>query len=161
MIKGFDPIFDTESQVLILGSFPSVKSREVGFYYGHPQNRFWKTLGEAINEPVPDGVLEKRNYLLRHRIALWDVIEQADIVGSSDADLTKDKSKVGDVITLVKHLKNLKLIICNGKKSYAETVKILGESEKIICLPSTSPRNVSFTKTSWLDALKFLAKNSE
>ncbi len=161
MINGFKPIYDKNSKVLILGSFPSVKSREIGFYYGNPRNRFWQTLGEVLNDQVPDSIEDKQNYLLRHRIALWDIIERADIKGSSDTDLTADKTLVGDVKALLKRMPNLELIICNGKKSYAETVKILGEKESIICLPSTSPRNVSFNKTAWINALKFLAKNSE
>ncbi len=161
MIKGFDPIFDGNSRVLILGSFPSVKSRQIGFYYGHPQNRFWRVLGEALNEPAPQTVKDKISYLLRHEIALWDIIESAEIKGSSDTDLTADKSVVGDIKWLIQRLPNLELIICNGKKSYAETIKILGEKDTILYLPSTSPRNVSFSITPWLKALEFLPKSSE
>ncbi len=153
MIKGFEPVFDAESKVLILGSFPSVKSRQVGFYYGNPQNRFWRVLEKAFNQVVPTDAQGKVGYLLRHGIALWDIIVSADIVGSSDEDLTADKSEVGDINSLIKNMPKLKLIICNGKKSYAETLKALKTPVSVICLPSTSPRNVSFDESKWIKAL--------
>ena len=83
----FLPVYNEESRILILGSFPSVKSRENQFYYGHPQNRFWKVIAEIFNEPVPQTIDEKKDLLLRHRIAVWDVINSCDIVGSSDSSI--------------------------------------------------------------------------
>ena len=84
-VHSIPPVFDENSRVLILGSFPSVKSREVGFFYGHPQNRFWTTLGHVLDDDIPHTVDEKRAFLLSHGIALWDVIASCEITGSSDA----------------------------------------------------------------------------
>ena len=81
------PVFDKTSEVLILGSFPSVKSREEGFFYGHPQNRFWRVIASIFDEKVPATVEEKKAFLLRNYIALWDVISSCDIEGSSDATI--------------------------------------------------------------------------
>ena len=81
------PVYDRNSEILILGSFPSVKSRESGFFYGHPQNRFWKVLSAVCEAPLPVTVPEKRAFLLAHRIALWDVIASCRITGSSDASI--------------------------------------------------------------------------
>jgi len=82
-----EPLFDSESRILILGSFPSVKSREVHFYYGHPQNRFWKVMAAVLNQNVPETVEEKKNMLHQQHIAVWDVIGSCDIVGSSDSSI--------------------------------------------------------------------------
>lgn len=82
------PIFDERSRVLILGTMPSPKSREVGFYYGHPQNRFWKVMGALFNEPEPIKNEERRAFLLQHGIALWDVLTSCTITGASDASIT-------------------------------------------------------------------------
>lgn len=83
----FLPVYNEESRILILGSFPSVKSRENQFYYGHPQNRFWKVIAGIFKEPLPQTIDEKKDLLLRHRIAVWDVIDSCDIVGSSDSSI--------------------------------------------------------------------------
>lgn len=84
---GFEPVFDERSRVLVLGSFPSVLSRANDFYYGNPQNRFWRVAAACLGEPVPATIAEKRRMLLAHGIALWDVIASCDIVGSSDASI--------------------------------------------------------------------------
>lgn len=81
----FEPVYDKNSEILILGSFPSVKSREQGFYYGHPQNRFWKVLAAIVQEKIPDSIEEKKEMLLRNHIAVYDVIWQCKITGSSDS----------------------------------------------------------------------------
>ena len=80
------PVFDEMSRILILGSFPSVKSREAGFFYGHPQNRFWRVLAAVLGCPVPATIDEKRNMLLAHHVAVWDVIASCEITGSSDSE---------------------------------------------------------------------------
>ena len=83
----FEPVFDENSKVLILGTFPSVKSRENRFYYGHPQNRFWKVIAGLTESEVPQTIEEKKKLLLEHGIAIWDVIESCDIIGSSDSSI--------------------------------------------------------------------------
>lgn len=83
----FEPVFDENSKVLILGTFPSVKSRENQFYYGHPQNRFWKVIAGLTESEVPQTIEEKKKLLLEHGIAIWDVIESCDIIGSSDSSI--------------------------------------------------------------------------
>ena len=83
----FEPVFDEHSRILILGSFPSVKSREIQFYYGHPQNRFWKLMAQLLDVPVPQSIDEKKTMLLTHGLALWDVIASCDIKGSSDSSI--------------------------------------------------------------------------
>ena len=83
----FEPVYDKNSEILILGSFPSVKSREQGFYYGHPQNRFWKVLAAIVQEKIPDSIEEKKEMLLRNHIAVYDVIWQCKITGSSDSSI--------------------------------------------------------------------------
>ena len=87
VVHEFAPVYDADSTVLILGSFPSVKSREQQFYYGHPRNRFWKVIAELCNEPVPESIADKKALLHRHHIALWDVIAECDIKGSSDSSI--------------------------------------------------------------------------
>ena len=105
------PLFNADSEILILGSFPSVKSRETGFFYGHPQNRFWKVLATVCGEPLPQTVEEKKNLVLLHRLALWDVIASCEIEGSSD-------SSIRDVVPndLLPMLKNSRIqrIFVNG-----------------------------------------------
>ena len=86
-LHNIPPIFDENSEILILGSFPSVKSRETGFFYGHPQNRFWRVLAALENEETPQSIEEKKTFLLRNRIAVWDVIKSCDITGSSDSSI--------------------------------------------------------------------------
>ena len=84
----FEPVFDENSKILILGTFPSVKSRENHFYYGHPQNRFWKVMAAVTDSPLPQSVEEKKAFLLQNRIAVWDVIHSCSIEGSSDSSIT-------------------------------------------------------------------------
>ncbi len=89
IVHSFEPVYDKASEILILGTLPSVKSRENNFYYGHKQNRFWKVLATLLKEPVPHTIEEKKAMLLAHRIALWDVIQSCDIKGSSDSSIKK------------------------------------------------------------------------
>ena len=87
IIHPFNPIYDKDSKVLVLGSIPSPKSRELGFYYGHPQNRFWKVLSKVYDEPIPNTIEEKKTFVLKHHIALWDVVHSCEIVGASDSSI--------------------------------------------------------------------------
>lgn len=148
---GFAPFYDAESKVLILGSFPSVKSRETSFYYGHPQNRFWKTVCSFFGEQTAQTVEEKKEFLLRRKIALWDVVIECDIVGSSDASICNPV--VADVEGLVKTLP-LRKILCNGKTAYTLLLRYAPALKGMATLlPSTSPANPRFTKEPWQEAL--------
>ena len=125
----FLPVYNEESRILILGSFPSVKSRENQFYYGHPQNRFWKVIAGIFKEPLPQTIDEKKDLLLRHRIAVWDVIDSCDIVGSSDSSI---RNVVPNDMNLILSNAKIQGIFANGGKPP------LGK------LPSTSPANAAW-----------------
>lgn len=134
------PYYDANSKVLILGSMPSVKSKELGFYYMHPQNRFWKTLAKVYDEDLPINIEARKHFLTRHKIALWDVIESCTITGSSDSSI-KDV-KVNDINMILKN-SNVKQIFTTGKKAFNLYQKYcLSKTKKeAISLPSTSPAN--------------------
>lgn len=139
-----EPQFDRQSKILILGSFPSVKSRENKFYYGHPQNRFWKVLSNIYEDELPVSIEDKKNFLTRHHIALWDVIESCDIKGSSDASITNVIPV--DIKRLLDNCK-IQAIYCNGstsKKLYDKYLYSITHIESIM-LPSTSPANAMWT----------------
>ena len=143
------PVFDENSKVLILGSFPSVKSREACFFYGHPQNRFWKLVASIFEDDLPMTAEEKRAFLLRHNIALWDVIKSCDITGSSDASI---KNVVPNDLSVILDRADIRNIYVNGKtafKYYEKYTKPLINRDAI-CLPSTSPANAAWN----LDRLK-------
>lgn len=134
------PIFDKNSKILILGTIPSPKSREVGFYYGHPQNRFWKVLSDILNEMVPETKEEKTKLLLKHNIALWDVLDSCEIEGASDSTIKNPKpNNLNEIIKK----SNIKTIFVNGKKAEALYKKLCEKETGIPCiyLPSTSPAN--------------------
>lgn len=138
------PIYDKNSRILILGSFPSVKSREVQFFYGHPQNRFWRVMAAELDCPVPQTVEEKREMLLSHRIALWDVIASCRIRGSSDASI---EQVVPNDLSPILREADIRGIYSNGAKSWELYQRYLypvtgRQSRK---LPSTSPANASFS----------------
>ena len=138
----FLPVYDERSKVLILGSFPSVKSREQGFYYGHPQNRFWKVIAALCEEPVPETVEEKRAMLLKYHIAVWDVIDNCDIIGSSDSSI---KNVVPADIEGLLRKTQIKRIFANGKTAEKLYNKYMKEQtgKEISVLPSTSPANAA------------------
>ena len=140
----FPPLWTPESKILILGSFPSVKSREQGFFYGHPQNRFWKLMARLLQEELPTTIEEKRAMILKHNIALWDVIESCEIVGSSDSSIKE--VKVNDLGKIVQN-SQVRQVFTNGGKSHEMYVKY-GEALtgiQAIKLPSTSPANAAFS----------------
>ena len=139
----FEPVYNGESRVLVLGTFPSVKSRESAFYYGHPQNRFWKVTAAIVREKVPVSIEEKKSMLLKHGIAIWDVISSCDIKGSSDSSI---KSVVpNDVGGLLGKSKIIK-IYGNGAKACELYDKFVREQTGIDIqkLPSTSPANAMY-----------------
>ena len=139
-----DPVWNSESEILILGSFPSVKSREAQFFYAHPQNRFWRMLAAVYDETPPATVDEKKRLLLSHRLALWDVIRTCDITGSADVSI---KNAVPNDIPLLIASSAIRFVICNGQtafrlyRRYLESVTGL----PAVVLPSTSPANASFS----------------
>lgn len=140
----FPPVVDENCRTLILGSFPSVKSREDGFFYGHPQNRFWPMIAAIFGEDVPADIPAKKALLLRHHIALWDVIASCEIEGSSDASV---KNAIPVDITRVTSVAILTRVICNGtlaEKLYKRHLLPLTGIDPII-LPSTSPANAAWS----------------
>lgn len=140
----FPPVFDENSRVLILGSFPSVKSREVSFYYGNPQNRFWRVLAALFGGDMPSTVEEKRAFLLSHGIALWDVIASCDIVGSDDSSIKN--ALPNDVKSLVAKTR-VERVFTNGGTAHRLYRAHLEREVGIeaAALPSTSPANASYS----------------
>lgn len=157
--NGFEPIYDSQSKVLILGSFPSVKSREVGFYYGNKQNRFWKMLSKVFDEDIGDSTKDKINFLLKHNISLWDVVESSDLVGSMDNSLLKSHNKKCDINRLLPPNTKVEKILCNGKTSYNLLMQNFNTNIPIIYVPSTSPANVNYKFDIWNKELMFLKTN--
>lgn len=144
IVHPFPPLYDENSQILILGSFPSVKSREAMFFYGHPQNRFWKVASRIFGAPVPETIDEKKKFLLSNKIALWDVIASCEIKGSSDSSI---KNAVPNDLSEIFKKADIKHIFVNGKtaeKYYNKYTKdTVGKAA--VCLPSTSPANAAWT----------------
>ena len=143
LVHPFPPVYDAKSEILILGSFPSVKSRENMFYYGHPQNRFWRVLAAVYKSDVPQSIDEKVRFLLEHHIALWDVIAECDIAGSSDSSI---KNVVPADLSVILDHAPIRTIYANGAKAYdlyqKYTYPVTGRD--IRKLPSTSPANAAF-----------------
>ena len=154
----FPAVFDRESRVLLLGSIPSPKSREVGFYYGHPQNRFWKVIAAVLGEGVPTTIPQKKAMLKKHHVALWDVLESCEIRGSSDASI---RGAVPVEIGTVTGACRIGTIFVNGgtaKKYYDRYLKALTGREAVQ-LPSTSPANAAWSlerlAEAWREALGY------
>lgn len=148
---GFPPVYDENSRVLILGSFPSVKSREVSFYYGNKQNRFWKMLFGIFDEPQTDSIDGKCEFLLRRGIALWDIATECKIKGSSDSSLTEPK--IADLSTIIERAK-LKRILLNGTLAYELFCSRYADIEiPYYKLPSTSPANPRYKEEAWRELL--------
>lgn len=147
----FPPVFDENSRVLILGSFPSVKSREVSFYYGNPQNRFWRVLAALFGGDVPSTVDEKRAFLLSHGIALWDVIASCDIVGSDDSSIKN--ALPNDVKSLVAKTRIERVFTNGGTANRLYRAHLEREvGIEAAALPSTSPANASYSLMRLVDA---------
>lgn len=144
LIHPFPPLFDENSEILILGSFPSVKSREQMFFYGHPQNRFWRVVSAVCNAEVPVTIEEKRAFLLQNRIALWDVIASCDISGSSDSSI---KNVTANDLTVITENASIRQIFANGKTAEKYYNKYVRDTvcRDAVCLPSTSPANAAWS----------------
>ena len=139
----FPPLYDADSKILILGSLPSVKSREQMFFYGHPQNRFWKVIAGIFKEPLPQTIDEKKDLLLKHHIAVWDVIDSCDIVGSSDSSI---RNVVPNDMNLILSNAKIQGIFANGGKAHQLFVKYCSKEgmPPLGKLPSTSPANAAW-----------------
>lgn len=140
----FEPIFDKNSEILVFGSFPSVKSRENNFYYAHPQNRFWRVVASVYSCPVPKTVEEKKNMLLSNKIAVWDVIKSCEITGSADSTI---KSVIPNDLSEILSVADIKKIYANGKTAQSLYNKYIKKNTgfDIISLPSTSPANAAYS----------------
>ena len=137
----FAPVFNEQSRILILGTFPSVKSREQKFYYGHPQNRFWKVLADVLGEKVvPQTVEERKKFLKRNRIALWDVLESCEIKGASDVSIRN--ARPNDMNRILQAA-DIRAIFVAGTKAAKLYKKLCLPTcgVEAIQLPSTSPAN--------------------
>lgn len=151
------PLFAADSKILILGSFPSVKSRETMFFYGHPRNRFWCVLAAVFSDELPETVGEKRAFLLRHRIALWDVIASCDIVNSSDAKIKN--AAVNDISSILASAK-IERVYVNGKTAAKLYEKHIEPKTgiKAVPLPSTSPANAAVSLEALILAWERIAR---
>jgi len=143
-VHPFEPLFSGNSRFLILGSFPSVKSREQMFFYGHPQNRFWKVVAAVFGEPVPGSIPEKKELILNHGLALWDSVASCEITGSSDASIRNVKAN--DPSVILDHCP-IEKIFCNGRTSHDYYTRLIlpATGREAVCLPSTSPANAQWS----------------
>lgn len=145
IIHPIRPIYDEKSEILILGSFPSVKSREEGFFYGHPQNRFWRVMARICDEPVPESIEDKTRLLLDNHFALWDVIHSCEITGSADSTI---KNAVPNDIRKITEKAPIEKIFVNGRKAESLYKRYIEKETgiKAVCLPSTSPANALWSE---------------
>ncbi len=155
----FGPLFGPESRTLILGSFPSVKSREQKFFYGHPQNRFWKVIAALYGSPVPVTVPEKKELILSHGLALWDSIGSCVVAGSSDAGIRDVRP---NDLRIVLDSCPVSRIFCNGRKSHEIYVRYIQPltGREAFCLPSTSPANAQWSLERLTEAWSVLKDDS-
>ena len=155
-----EPTFDKNSRVLILGSFPSVRSRESGYFYGHPQNRFWRVTAAVFGEKPPEGNEEKKAFLLRHGIALWDVVHSCTVAGSGDASIRDVVPN--DLSVIIKEAK-IERFFTNGRTAQKLYEKYLQPVTGAMahCLPSTSPANAAWSFERLTEAWSVIGKGSE
>ncbi len=155
---GFPPVYDRRSRVLILGSMPSVKSREIQFYYGHPQNRFWRVLGAVLGVEFPADSEGKRALLLENRIALWDVIAECDIIGSSDATIC---NVVPNDLSVILDVAPIEAVFTNGgtaSRVYTR-YQLKDTGREAVVLPSTSPANAAWSEARLIEAWMAVGMN--
>ncbi|MFG6336145.1 MAG: DNA-deoxyinosine glycosylase [Lachnospiraceae bacterium] len=149
------PLYDEFSRVLILGSFPSVKSREQQFFYGHKQNRFWRVMAQVLDCPVPVSIEQKREMLLSHHIAVWDVIAGCEITGSSDASIRNvTPNDLSEILTCA----DIREIYTNGGKAGQLYKKYIypANGREAVTLPSTSPANAGYSLEKLVEAWRVL-----
>lgn len=154
----FGPLYNESSRVLILGSFPSIKSREQNFFYGHPQNRFWRVIAAIFEQEVPQTIEEKKALILGNRLALWDSIASCEITGSSDASIRS--AQANDISVILRHC-SIEGIYCNGRKSHELYKKYIlpATGREAICLPSTSPANAQWSLQRLVEAWAVIRRN--
>lgn len=157
IVHPIPPLFNEDSETLILGSFPSVKSREAEFFYGHPQNRFWAVVAEIYGCEKPQTVEEKKKLVLENKLAMWDVIQSCEIEGSADSTISNVTANDLNII-----LQNSKVdrIFVNGKtaEKYYNKYTLPKTGIKAICLPSTSPANAAWNVERLVEAWKIIKK---
>lgn len=153
------PLFDNTSKILILGSFPSVKSREGKFFYHHPQNRFWKVISSVYERPLPITVEEKRTMLFDCKLAVWDVIKSCEITGSSDSSI---KNVSANDISQILRCAQIKVIVANGNTAHKLYMKYIYPTTgmEALKLPSTSPANAGFGMERLIEAWSYLKQYS-
>ncbi|MBQ3182405.1 MAG: DNA-deoxyinosine glycosylase [Clostridia bacterium] len=149
------PVYDDNSRILILGSFPSVASREAEFFYGHKQNRFWRVLAAVFDTDLPETTEEKKIFLIKHGIALWDVIGSCDITGSSDSSI---KNAVPNDVSMILDNADIKNIYVNGKTALNYYNKYIRDkvNRDAVYLPSTSPANAAWSYEKLINAWKVI-----
>ncbi len=155
IIHPIPPLFDSESKTLILGSFPSVKSREAAFFYGHTQNRFWTVAASVLGYPKPETVEEKKKMILENHLAMWDVIESCEIEGSADSTI---RNVTANDLSVILNNSKVERIIVNGKaaEKYYNKYTYPKTGIKAICLPSTSPANAAWSVAKLVEAWKII-----
>lgn len=153
----FQPIYNEESRILMLGTMPSPKSREIGFYYGHPRNRFWKVVSDVCGEEFPETKEEKIAFALRNKIAVWDVLAGCEIKGAEDASI---RNPVANDMSLILKNADIQAVFATGQKA-AQLYKKYCQKEigmEIITLPSTSPANCSVSYERLFEAYEIILK---
>ena len=158
MIHNIDPVYDSNSKILILGSFPSVKSREQQFFYGHKQNRFWRVMARVLDCAVPEDITQKRDMLLTHHVAVWDVIASCEITGSSDASIRDVRPN--DLSQILSQA-DIRAIYANGSKAYQLYQKYIYpmNGREVKLLPSTSPANAGYSLEKLVEAWKVIQES--
>lgn len=144
IVHPIPPLFGKDSKTLILGSFPSVKSREAAFFYGHPQNRFWPVIAVIFGREKPETIEEKKELALSNKLALWDVIGQCEIEGSADSTI---RNVTANNLSVILESSDIDRIFVNGKTAEKYYIKYTYPQTgiKAICLPSTSPANAAWS----------------
>jgi len=157
ILHPISPTWNTESNILILGSFPSVKSREIQYFYGHPQNRFWKVLAAVYGEAVPFGTENRQSFLLRNHVAVWDVIASCEIIGSSDSSI---RNVIPNDLSLILNGAEIRRIFCNGQTAFRlyNRYVLPTVQREAFCLPSTSPANAARSLNDLVDAWSVIRK---
>jgi len=151
------PYYNKDSKILILGSFPSIKSRQVGFYYSHPQNRFWRVLANIFKESIPLTIEDKKELLKKNRIALYDVCASCDILASSDASI---KNVIPNDLDVIFNNCSIKVVAFDGKTAFSLYLKYFKNKYdvELICLPSTSPANAKYNMEMLINDYNVLKK---